>query len=571
MFMMAFKQSEYLFNLKKSHPEVAARYVEKVKDLNCDPNTLAEGSFDNGLDYVPPITSMEIICYLVLTHSFYTKEQMRAYKSLNAFKYFEAGFVENVGFQLINDYVLIAGTVKHSMKARESKLRVWIVSQKDGAICTAHCTCMAGLGEVCSHIAAVLYAVEHANSVKNNLSCTDVKAAWPVPSQSCTEPTPVASMDWGRKVEDKTYSDVPSMNEEDLCNMLQEIKDANSQAALMRLVEPFASEINKEEASLPVIFGIYNKKHENKTLDELILLGKTIPMDVGRDMASDIEVKTQGQRTSEEWYRQRTGRITASVFKDVCKTSLKKPSLSLIKLICYPQKICTKQMKWGIEHEETAINKYHESMIEKHENFLVNKVGLVISVTWPQLGASPDGFVYCDCCRGGCLEVKCPFTLREAGNVETFARSKNSCLEVKEENKIQLRKNHKYYFQVQAQIFISNILYCDFVVWCPNFIYVERVFPDFEFWENNLKKALDFHKQVIMPELLGRYYTSKVPGGNITKWCFCKTIDDGRPMVQCDNEGCLITFFHIDCVNLSEVPKTTWICSRCYTKIFHSY
>ena len=37
--------------------------------------------------------------------------------------------------------------------------RPWIGVQYDGTVICAHCNCMAGAGEACSHVAALLYAV----------------------------------------------------------------------------------------------------------------------------------------------------------------------------------------------------------------------------------------------------------------------------------------------------------------------------------------------------------------------------------------------------------------------------
>ncbi|XP_023311884.1 uncharacterized protein LOC111692233 [Anoplophora glabripennis] len=95
---------------------------------------------------MPPISNMDIVSYLVLTHSYYSREQMKAYKSLQAYKYFAAGFVDKVGIKPINDYVLLVGKVQHSMKAREPKLRVWVIAERHGGICTAHCSAWQGLG-----------------------------------------------------------------------------------------------------------------------------------------------------------------------------------------------------------------------------------------------------------------------------------------------------------------------------------------------------------------------------------------------------------------------------------------
>ena len=35
----------------------------------------------------------------------------------------------------------------------------WFIAKCDGKILAAHCDCMAGLGETCSHMASLLWAV----------------------------------------------------------------------------------------------------------------------------------------------------------------------------------------------------------------------------------------------------------------------------------------------------------------------------------------------------------------------------------------------------------------------------
>lgn len=49
----------------------------------------------------------------------------------------------------------------------------------------AHCDCMAGLGEVCSHVGAILFYVESAYRVK---SCTEVPCAWNMPTSVSSIP-----------------------------------------------------------------------------------------------------------------------------------------------------------------------------------------------------------------------------------------------------------------------------------------------------------------------------------------------------------------------------------------------
>ena len=39
-------------------------------------------------------------------------------------------------------------------------LTPWVIAENNGKILCAHCDCVAGLGECCSHVASLLWAVE---------------------------------------------------------------------------------------------------------------------------------------------------------------------------------------------------------------------------------------------------------------------------------------------------------------------------------------------------------------------------------------------------------------------------
>ena len=47
-----------------------------------------------------------------------------------------------------------------------------------------HCTCMAGLGEVCSHVGAILYALLAAVNKLSGTACTDKACSWNEPSMA---------------------------------------------------------------------------------------------------------------------------------------------------------------------------------------------------------------------------------------------------------------------------------------------------------------------------------------------------------------------------------------------------
>ncbi|KAI4463425.1 exonuclease phage-type/recb c-terminal domain-containing protein [Holotrichia oblita] len=497
--------SEYLQKLLLESPDVAKRYKEKIKLINnVDPFSLQDKEVSFLVDSFPKIQFVDIMAYLVFTHSFYTKEQIKAYKSLQSYKYLESGFVIKLGTKIIKDLVVLVGKVSYFYDCFSTTVPI----------------------------------------------------------------VPIREMNWGLPFISQQLPEIQAGTKDELVTILNEVSALGNTSALMRIVEPFASKLEKtNKVHLPTVFNLYEPNNSTKSYGELMEISKTISYLVTLEDKIAVEEATQRQAESIDWFKQRAGRITASKLRAVCKTDHTKPALSLIKSLCYPTKLhnCTKPILWGIANESNAVEEYRRFMeAENHEDFTINDVGLIISTRFPQFGVSPDRIVYCKCCMGGCLEVKCPYLLhfKNITSIEQYLKLKSTCL-IKKDRKITLNRNHAYYYQVQAQIFVSELQYCDFVIWTPNIFFKERILPNFEFWEENYKIAVKFHKFIIMPELLGRYFTQREGAGKIQYWCICNGVDDQREMIRCENDRCLIQWFHFECVGLSEVPDTVWYCSQC--------
>ncbi|CAN7987264.1 unnamed protein product [Ixodes hexagonus] len=74
---------------------------------------------------------------------------------------------------------------------------VVIVGKPDGQVLLAHCTCMAGLGEACSHIGAILIYLEVVVKRRDEQTCTEDKTnAWLPPQLQTLEGTPVVKIDF---------------------------------------------------------------------------------------------------------------------------------------------------------------------------------------------------------------------------------------------------------------------------------------------------------------------------------------------------------------------------------------
>ena len=76
----------------------------------------------------------------------------------------------------------MTGKVKHSYSMNDTPLKPWVAVWKSGRVECGHCTCMAGLAESCSHIAALLYWLETAVRINNETTCTSKPNDWIIPS-----------------------------------------------------------------------------------------------------------------------------------------------------------------------------------------------------------------------------------------------------------------------------------------------------------------------------------------------------------------------------------------------------
>lgn len=73
-----------------------------------------------------------------------------------------------------------------------------------------------------------------------------------------------------------------------------------------------------------------------------------------------------------------------------------------------------------------------------------------------------------------------------------------------------LEETHEFFYHAQLLMNIIGLDYCDFVIWSPQKAIVIRVNSDDQFWRTAIEKALIIHQEVIMPELLRKYFTERL-------------------------------------------------------------
>ena len=202
-------------------------------------------------------------------------------------------------------------------------------------------------------------------------------------------------------------------------------------------------------------------------------------LQVSPELSSKIEEESRQQSKCPAWIQLRRPRLTASRFRDACSSRASAEQQSAAVNMLRGSTIQTAAMKWGLLMEPEVLANYAEIV-----QCNVLPAGFVIHPDAPHLGASPDGRVYD------------PSESPPFGLVEVKSSTKNDPSQVAH-LKVQgghasLRRNHKYYWQVQGQLAITGVAWCDFVTDTLSDLNVERIWRDDSFIAE-MKEKLDLY------------------------------------------------------------------------------
>ena len=139
-------------------------------------------------------------------------------------------------------------------------------------------------------------------------------------------------------------------------------------------------------------------------------------------------------------------------------------------------------------------------MKTKHVDFNLSECGLLVDNACPLLAASPDGIRMCACHGKGLVEVKCSYKYRDCfiGDISDMDTSfyLDDCLN--------LKPSHRYFTQIQFQMYVSECLFTDFVVFTNKGIVVNTIDYDPIFCANLVSKCVDFSRSFVLPEILSK-------------------------------------------------------------------
>ena len=84
----------------------------KISLVGIDPTTLIIAKLDP--QCLPNIEATDLLCYLGINMSYYTKKQFKAFKSLEVYNQMFLGFISNVQGKVIGEKFLVIRKVRHS-------------------------------------------------------------------------------------------------------------------------------------------------------------------------------------------------------------------------------------------------------------------------------------------------------------------------------------------------------------------------------------------------------------------------------------------------------------------------
>lgn len=204
-----------------------------------------------------------------------------------------------------------------------------------------------------------------------------------------------------------------------------------------------------------------------------------------------LQCLTKDQSDSSLWINERKKRITASKFGDVCTKKITTSRQSLVESIIFPYNFYHPAIEYGKKYEKNALKE-----LENELKTTIKECGLFIDKDLQYLGATPDGILEDN---SAIIEIKCPYSARILTPEEGIEKRKITFW--KKNGTVNTR--HKWYFQIQGQMHITQIGTCIFMVWTPKGHKIEIIFKDDSFWESQMKiNLIRFFEDCLLPELV---------------------------------------------------------------------
>ena len=129
----------------------------------------------------PMLSYPDVFNFLMFYPSELARKDLSVYKNSKAYSYNKSGWLQPLQYHNLSGskYCIIRGECRKSQSIKDPFHKLWIILEKTAKIRTCHYTYMAGMGETCNHVAAVMYRVEAAVRISlPNPACTSNPNDW---------------------------------------------------------------------------------------------------------------------------------------------------------------------------------------------------------------------------------------------------------------------------------------------------------------------------------------------------------------------------------------------------------
>ena len=77
------------------------------------------------------IEATDLLSYVVLETSFYTKQQFKTYRSLETYNFMVSGFITSIQGCIVSGKHIVSGKVRHSQRMNDPLISAWVIVEKD--------------------------------------------------------------------------------------------------------------------------------------------------------------------------------------------------------------------------------------------------------------------------------------------------------------------------------------------------------------------------------------------------------------------------------------------------------
>ena len=447
-------------------------------------------------------------------------------------QYVKSGSVTNMMDTVTsNGHYYLKGKVDASMRNEQRIVHVTI-SSVSGAVLDASCTCPASALGRCNHVAALLLMLlKHCTEIGYDAqACTSKQCEWNQGMKTNKNPCKVTEAIYNTykpkatKVIDfdPRSTDRQNISSEKKNAFFSDLKYESLQSGKSSMWESLLSYQYED-------YTINDSRVATLKCQAWIFFGNIREASAAYNSDVYMIPGTESQSQSENWRSSRWFRITASTAKQANSLGqllTTKPTPDLTQLKSFYTYIAhnvwnlnplkTADMRYGLENEDSARQDYMIYIQRNNPEVNVIKTGFWVNKLWPELGCSPDGLVFdpVETNKYGLVEVKCLKLFRSVAPANLFkalADKKvtnqqiyNACFgrPQSETNTLELKSTHMYYFQIQLQLAITGLEWCDFVLWSaigqPN---VERIRRDEQLIKKMTGNLTALWHRVVAPEI----------------------------------------------------------------------